>query len=59
MEIDSNVGNTIKIVLKNDFTYVGKILSKGDDFLKIRDKYGKIVFILLANIKVVEEVNDG
>jgi len=59
MELDKYIDRKIKIILKNNFTYVGKVLSSGEDFVKIKDKYQKIVFISINEIKVVEEVNDG
>lgn len=56
MEIYNNVGEKVKLILSNGYVYVGVILSKGETYVKIRDKYDKTVFLSLDNVKVVEEV---
>ena len=49
-------GKKIKVVLNNNFFYECKILSIGTDYIKIRDKYDKIVFITIQEIKLLEVI---
>lgn len=50
-------GKRVKISLKSGFYYKGLVLSEGDEWIKIRDVRNNIVFILLENISVIEEVS--
>jgi len=43
------------IILSNQMRYTGRIISVGDDFLQIVDKYEKTVYIVLDNICSIEE----
>lgn len=47
-------GKEVKLVLENGFYYKCKILSFGDDYIKIRDKNQTISFIVISQIKIVE-----
>ena len=51
----------IRIVTSSGFTYVGYILSHGEDYIKIRDKYEQIRFISFKFIDLFEaaEWNTG
>ena len=49
-------GKNVKISLKSGFYYKGLVLSEGDEWLRIRDFRDNIVFILIENISVIEEV---
>lgn len=47
-------GKKVKIVLENNYYYKARILSVGDDYVKILDMNGKTSFIVLEQIKVLE-----
>ena len=47
-------GKNIKIILKNNFQYNGKIVSISGDSVKFKDQYEDIVLISLDNIKFVK-----
>ena len=59
MRIDKSIGDRVKIILKNDFTYVGDVLDVNDNFIKIRDKYNKPVHLAIDNIKVIEGLEES
>lgn len=40
----------VEVILVNEMHYTGIVLSVGEDHLKLRDKFEKIVFIPLNNI---------
>ncbi len=48
-------GKDIKLVLKGNFLYNGRIVSIAGDSLKFKDKFGDIILISLDNIKFVRE----
>lgn len=53
------VGSYVEIVLSNQMHYNGKVLSYGNEYLKIVDKYSKIVFIVkdkICSINIREEM---
>lgn len=43
----------VEIILSNSMHYTGKVLSVGEDYVKIKDKFGKIVFIVLDKISSI------
>ncbi len=45
----------IKIVLKNDYLYTGRILKLSEDCFLLRDMYGNEVLISYDNIKFVKD----
>lgn len=47
-------GREVKIILHNDYYYRCKILSVGEDYIKIRDKNDTTTFIVLKEIKILE-----
>jgi len=57
-ELNDFKNKTIFIVLRNNFHYTGEILSSGEEFVKIRDKFGGIVLINIDEIKSIEEVRE-
>lgn len=48
--LEQFVGSYVEIVLSNQMHYNGKVLSYGNEYLKIVDKYSKIVFIVKDKI---------
>jgi len=56
MEVDEYIGKKVKIDLVNGQYYAGLVLSSGEDYIKIRDKNEKLVFIILKNIISIREV---
>ena len=51
------INKQVKITLSNNSTtiYHGEIISFGDGYLKIVDKFGKDVYIPVSNILAIEE----
>ena len=47
----------IRIVTTTKFTYVGRIESYGDTFIRFRDKYDKLIMLSLDFIEFIEEIN--
>lgn len=45
----------IRIITDNGHAYIGNILSYGDDYIKIKDKYDQTRFISFRSIEVLEE----
>jgi hypothetical protein len=45
----------IRLITDNGHAYVGTILSCGEDYVKIRDKYDHTRFITFRSIEVLEE----
>jgi len=54
MNIDEWINKKVRISLKTGMYYKGKVLSAGEDFLKIRDFRDTIVFIRLDMITIIE-----
>jgi hypothetical protein len=51
-------GKKVRIITKRGYTYICKIISWGSDFLKIRDKYDKMIFLSTSEIDIIEEVKE-
>jgi len=58
MEVNEYVGKKVKIDLINSQYYSGIVLSAGDDYIKIRDKNEKLVFIVLKNVISIREAGE-
>lgn len=56
MEVGEYVGKRVVVDLNNGFFYTGIVLSAGEDYIKIRDKNDKLVFINLTNVVSIREV---
>jgi small nuclear ribonucleoprotein (snRNP)-like protein len=56
MEVNEYVGKKVKIDLVNGQYYSGKILSAGEDYVKIRDKNDNMVFVNLSHVISIKEV---
>jgi len=49
------IGKEVKIFFNDkNIIYTGRVLSVGDDYLRIRDRFEHEVFIVLANVSSVE-----
>jgi len=57
MEVNEYVGKKVKVDLTNGQYYAGWVLSSGEDYIKIRDKNDKLVFIVLKNVISIREVS--
>lgn len=57
MELSEYDGKRVKIELRNGFYYKGLVLSSGEDYIKIRDKEDKMIFIRVDNIVFIKEVD--
>lgn len=55
LKIDSFLNKFCKIILSNQMHYTGKVLSVGNDYVKIKDKYGAEVFIVIEQICSIQE----
>lgn len=58
-EAEQYVGRKIKLILRNNFHYSGKILSVSEDTLSIMDKFNHHVSINLNDIMIFEEVENA
>jgi len=56
MEVSEYDGKRVKVDLTNGQYYSGLVLSAGEDYIKIRDKNDKLVFINLKNVISIREV---
>jgi hypothetical protein len=48
----------VKIDLDNGFYYSGLVLTLGEDYISIRDKNDKLVFVNIKNIVSIREVGE-
>lgn len=51
------VGKKVRIILMGNFHYSGVVLSEGEDFIKIKDKFGNDVLIAKNRVEVMEIQN--
>ena len=49
------VGKKVFIQVRDNWHYTGTILCVGDEWVKMRDKFDKIVMIEISEIKFVRE----
>jgi len=57
--MSERVGLKVQIILSNDFSYTGKILSEDDFFIVILDKFGGNVSIGKKDIQIIKEIKNG
>ena len=50
------VGKTFQIILSNNFSYTGVVLSEDDFFIVIKDKFGLQVSLGKKDIQVLKEI---
>lgn len=55
MKLDRYLDKYVKIILINDFTYVGKIIDTDENSLTMIDKTGKEVSLMNFSIRLIEE----
>lgn len=53
-ELDLFLGKNVLIITEQKFTYNCLVLSYGEDYMKVRDKYDTLRFITLEEIKIIE-----
>jgi len=58
MELKKYVGKYIKVELKNNYFYTGKVLGVHDDDISIKDRNGKFVDISIDMISFIVEVGE-
>jgi hypothetical protein len=51
-------GVKIRLITDNGFAYIGDIISYGEDYIKIKDKYGHTRFITFKSINILEKANE-
>ena len=49
-------GKRVKIVLLNNYIYQGLVLSAGEDWIRMRDKYDELKLISTKSIATLEEL---
>jgi len=49
-------GSRVRIILSNNFSYSGKILSEDNFFIILLDKFGQKVSIGKKDIQIIKEV---
>jgi len=57
MEVNEYINKKVKVDLTNGQYYSGLVLSASEDYIKIRDKNDKLVFINLKNVISIREVS--
>lgn len=58
MKAESLSGKNVRLILKNNFHYTGKIIEDLDISLKIIDKFGKEVIVSKDSIQVLEVITN-
>jgi len=57
-ELECYLGRQIKLILKNNYYYSGKIKSLDQDSLLLIDKFGSLVTIPYEEISLITEVRE-
>ena len=57
MKFDEYVGKTVRILLKDNLIYTGKFLEDNTSFIKIDDRYLKVINVNKNDIKIIHEVD--
>lgn len=57
-DIKQFANKRVRIITSTRFTYIGRIEGYGTNFIRIRDKYDKLVMISLEFIQFIEEVSE-
>lgn len=58
MDLINYIGLRVKIILNNNYYYVGEVLSADEDSLDMRDMKGKLVSVSKNSILTIQEVSD-
>ena len=58
MELINYVGLKVKIILNNNYYYIGEVLSADENSLDIRDIKNKLVSVSKNSILSIQEVSD-
>lgn len=48
----------VRLILKSGYNYHGYVLSLGDDFIRFKDKYNRMVIVKLDDISLIEEFKE-
>lgn len=54
MDIQPYIKKEVKLILRNGFHYEGRILEADEKSFVLRDRYGKVVYIALSNVDLLE-----
>ena len=54
LNFEQFLDTSVKIILSNQMHYTGIVKSYGEDYVKINDKFGKVVLILTQQIASME-----
>ncbi len=57
MDLINYIGLRVKIILNNDYYFVGKVLSADDNSLDLKDINGKLVSLKKEVIVSIQEVH--
>ena len=58
MDLVNYIGLKVKIILVNDYYFVGKVLNADEDSLDLRDINNKLVSLKKSNIQSIQEVQE-
>jgi hypothetical protein len=59
MELINYIGLKVKIILTNDYYYIGNVISADDDSIDLKDMKGQLVSLKKCSISTIQEVKDG
>ena len=59
MDLLSYTGLKVKVVLKNNYYYIGLVLTADEDSIDIRDFKGQLVSLSKDSILTIQEVSNG
>ncbi len=57
--MNERVGDSVQIILSNNFSYTGLILEEDDFFIVLKDKFGERVSIGKKDIQVIKERDEN
>lgn len=58
MDLINYIGLKVKIILNNNYYFIGKVLSADNNSLDLRDIKGKLVSVSKNNILSIQEVEE-
>jgi RNase P/RNase MRP subunit p29 len=58
MELINYVGLKVKIILSNNYYYIGRVLSADENSLDLRDMNNKLVSVSKQSILSIQEVSE-
>ncbi len=59
MDLNNYIGRKIKLVLKNNYYYVGLVISADENSLDLKDVKGQFVSLSKDSILTIQEVSNA